>query len=260
MERTVLVGLQFDGTHFAGWQRQPQGRTVQGAFEAVLARLCGSPVVAHAAGRTDAGVHALGMAVSATVPARWTPDALGRALNALLPSDCWVQQVVETRSGFHARKCATARTYEYRVGTDPASRSPFRRPYEWALGRGLDLAQLHRAAELLPGRHDFRTLAVQTGGRRNCRCQVREARWAARACGGGLRFEITADRFLHHMVRMLVGTMMQIAQARRPVEDLALLLEGDGAVRASPPAPAEGLYFVRAEYPPHWFPDPASAT
>lgn len=260
MERTVLVGLQFDGTHFAGWQRQRQGRTVQGVFEAVLERLCGGRVGAHAAGRTDAGVHALGMAVSATVPVRWTPAALGRALNALLPPDCWVQQVVETQAGFHARKCATARSYEYRVGTDSGSRSPFRRPYEWALGRGLDSAQLHHAAELLPGRHDFRALAVQTGGRRNCRCQVREARWSPRTCGGGLRFEITADRFLHHMVRMLVGTMADIALGRRPVEDLAQLLEGDGAVRASPPAPAEGLYFVRAEYPGHWFPDRSSGT
>ncbi len=249
----MLARLHFDGAGFAGWQRQSSGRTVQGEVEAVLARLCGRPIRAHAAGRTDAGVHALGMAVSAVVPARWTPAALAKALNALLPPDCWVEEVVAARPGFHARKCASGRAYEYRIGTDEAARSPFRRPFEWALARELDLDRLVRAAARLPGRHRFDRLAVQTARRAHARCEIRLARWTQRSDRRGVRFEVAADRFLHHMVRMLVGTMADIALHRRPEEDLDRLLGLDDGVRASPPAPPEGLYFVRAEYPAHWF-------
>jgi tRNA pseudouridine38-40 synthase len=255
MSRTVLAQLQYDGSGFAGWQRQRQGRTVQGEFEAALARLCGGPIAATAAGRTDAGVHALAMAVSATVPAPWTPAALARALNAVLPDDCWVESVRDVRPGFHARKSAGARAYEYRIGTDRRSRSPFRRRFEWALGLPLNVAALHCGAEQLRGEHDFRNLAVHTGERRNCRCEIREARWTEREAGQGVRFEITADRFLHHMVRVLVRTMVDIALGRRPADDLPRLLALEPGVRASPPAPPHGLYFVRAEYPAHWFGD-----
>jgi tRNA pseudouridine38-40 synthase len=253
MDRTVLARLQFDGTRFAGWQRQPRARTVQGEVEAVLERLIGHRVPVHAAGRTDAGVHALGMAVSATVPDRWTPAALERAVNALLPSDCWVESVRQVRAGFHARKSATGREYEYRLGTDPSAASPFRRPYEWALGRAPAAEALAGAAERLGGVHDFRALAVHTGPRRNCRCHIRRAVWEPRPAGAGFRFRIAADRFLHHMVRILVGTMVDAALGRRPETDLDRLLSGADGVRASPPAPPQGLYFVRAEYPDTWF-------
>ncbi len=253
MDRTVCARLQYDGTRFVGWQLQPHGRTVQGEVEAVLARLCDRPVRAHAAGRTDAGVHALGMAISATVPARWTPDALRRALNALLPDDCWVGEVREVRPGFHARKSATGRAYRYRLGTDDGAHSPFRRPFEWALGRELDGILLADLAGTLAGRHDFRPLAVQTRAKENCWCTIRHAAWQARPGLEGWDFEVAADRFLHHMVRILVGTMVDIALGRRPAAELEGLLAGREGLRASPPAPPQGLYFVSAEYPDHWF-------
>lgn len=253
MDRTVCARIQYDGTRFVGWQIQPRGRTVQGELEAVLGRLCGAPVRAHAAGRTDAGVHALGMAVSAVVPARWTPAALRSALNALLPADVWVAHLEEAQPGFHARRSASGRAYRYRIGSDEAARSPFRRPYEWALGRELDAAALNRLAGALLGPHDFRALAVHTGMKRNCRCDVRRARWERRDGDIGWEFHVAADRFLHHLVRILVGTMVDAALGRRPEADLARLLDQDPGVRASPPAPAEGLYFVSADYPDHWF-------
>ena len=253
MDRTVCARLQYDGTRFVGWQIQPDGRTVQAEIEAVLTRLCDQPVRVHAAGRTDAGVHALGMAISATVPARWTPDALHRAMNALLPADCWIVDVREARAGFHARKSASGRAYCYRIGTDAGARSPFRAPFEWALGRDLDAAVLTGAVGRVTGSHDFRALAVHTGLKENCRCTVRQANWAARSDGQGWELSIRADRFLHHMVRILVGTMVDAATGRRPAEDLGRLLAGDALVRASAPAPAQGLYFVQAEYPEHWF-------
>jgi len=253
MPRTFLATLQFDGTSFLGWQRQREGRTVQGELEAVLSRLAGHAVRVHAAGRTDAGVHALGLGVSFTLPDRWTPDALGRALNALLPADCFATEVREARPGFHARTCATERRYQYLIGTDRLARSPFRRPFEWALGTPLELAPLAAAAARLVGARDFKAFSVQRAPRPHTRCEVRLAEWSRRAGGEGIRFEIRADRFLHHMVRMLVGTMVDVALARRPLADLDRLLAREPGVRTSPPAPAEGLYFVTASYPEEWF-------
>jgi tRNA pseudouridine38-40 synthase len=252
MARTFLVTLHYDGGSFAGWQRQATGRTVQSEVEQVLERICDQPVRVHAAGRTDAGVHAIGMAVSCTVPERWTGALLRRALNGLLPADCWAAEVQEMRAGFHARKCASGRRYRYLIGTDAASRSPFRRRYEWALGELLDGEALAAAAGTLPGEHDFGAFSVRSSARAHKRCRVAEARWAERPDGCGFRFEIAADRFLHHMVRMLVGTMAEIGLRRRALSDMNRLLALDPVLRTSPPAPAEGLYFVAAEYPAEW--------
>lgn len=199
------------------------------------------------------------MAVSLTVSERWTPAALQRGLNALLPRDCWVERATEAGAGFHARKSAEGRSYRYLVGTDQASRSPFRRPFEWALGRPLDLDCLNRVSDSLLGEHDFRSMAVQTGGKLNCRCEIRVAGWSARGIGLGVQFDVSANRFLHHMVRMLVGTMVDMALGHRPEEDMTRLLAVDPEVRSSPPAPAEGLYFVKADYPSSWFVEPPNS-
>lgn len=248
-----MVTLHYDGGRFAGWQRQATGRTVQEEIERVLARMCGEAIRVHAAGRTDAGVHAIGMAASAIVPDRWAPETLRRAMNALLPDDCWVAGVREMKSGFHARKCASARRYRYLIGTDEASRSPFRRRFEWALGEPLDQRALDRTAAALLGEHDFAGFSVRRSPRQHKRCRILEAAWPERPGSIGFAFEIVADRFLHHMVRMLVGTMVDIASRRRAEADLGFLLSGREGVRTSPPAPPEGLYFVEARYPEEWY-------
>lgn len=253
MPRTFLATLQYDGTRFVGWQRQREGRTVQQELETVLARLAGHDVRVHAAGRTDAGVHALGMGVSFTLPDRWTPAALERAMNALAPPDCFVAAVREARPGFHARKCAVERRYEYRIGTDALARSPFRRPFEWALGLPLEAAALNGVSAVLRGRHDFGAFAVKSAVRPHTRCEVRLLEWTARPEGAGVRLEIAADRFLHHMVRIVTATVVDAALGRRPPHDLTRLLERAPGVRASAPAPAAGLYFLSARYPETWF-------
>ena len=253
MPRTFLATLQFDGTRFVGWQRQRVGRTVQQELENVLARLAGHSVRVHAAGRTDAGVHALGLGVSFTLSERWTPDALWRALNALLPHDCYVLAVREARSGFHARKCAVERRYRYLIGTDPEARSPFRRPFEWPVRVAPALALLVEAARRIEGPHDFGSFAVRAHERPHTRCDIRVARWEPRTEAPGLQFVVSADRFLHHMVRILVATMVDIGTGRRPVTDIDRLLARDPIVRASAPAPAQGLYFVKVDYPDSWF-------
>jgi tRNA pseudouridine38-40 synthase len=249
MSRTFLAALHFDGSGFVGWQRQPAGRSVQAEFERVLERLFARRAVAHAAGRTDAGVHAVGLAVSFTGPASWSPRPLRRALNALLPKDCWVESVHPMVPGFHARKSALSRRYRYDIGTDDASASPFRRRFEWALGRPLDTAALRAAATLLLGEHDFRAFAAKGEPKPHYLCRLSRAEWQVRAEGRGVSFHVEADRFLHHMVRMLVGTIVDVGLDRRPLSDIEALLERGDNSETSPPAPPQGLYFVGATYP-----------
>ncbi|MDH4131562.1 MAG: tRNA pseudouridine(38-40) synthase TruA, partial [Gemmatimonadota bacterium] len=150
----------------------------------------------------------------------------------------------------------TGRRYRYLIGTDEASASPFRRPYEWSLGRPLDGELLERAASMIAGEHDFPAFAVrrpEDRSERPYRCLIRRAEWETRAGGEGHAFHIAADRFLHHMVRFLVGTMVDIGLGRRPVEDMTTLLARLDNQATSPPAPPQGLYFVAAEYPRSWY-------
>ncbi len=257
MTRTFLAVVQYDGGDFVGWQRQSSGRTVQGEFESVLTRLTGDRIVAHGAGRTDSGVHALGLGVSFTVPDKWTTADLHRALNALLPRDCWVESVRRMQDDFHARKCALGRRYWYDVGCDAAASSPFRRRYEWALGRPVDHARLAAAASVIEGEHDFAAFSVRGTPQRHFRCRIEQARWEQRESGrggvDGVRFHVAADRFLHHMVRMLVGTMIDIGLGRRAPGDMHELLAQTDNGTTSPPAPPQGLFFVAASYPERWY-------
>ncbi|MDH4046125.1 MAG: tRNA pseudouridine(38-40) synthase TruA [Gemmatimonadota bacterium] len=247
-EQSWYAVLHYVGRGFAGWQRQPADRTVQAEVEAVLERLDGARVVTTAAGRTDAGVHALGQVVGFTTLRGWTRDELRRAMNALLPPDVWSAEVGPSPPGFHARKDARARRYRYLVGCDAASRSPFRHPFEWALGRPLDAAALAETAQTIVGTHDFRALSAVGQEKPHYRCAVIHAAWQPRPAGAGYIFDVEADRFLHRMVRFLVGISVAIADGRRPSDDLGRLLTETDNRAASPPAPPEGLYLVRVRY------------
>ena len=260
MTRTFLALLHFDGRGFVGWQRQAAGRSVQGEVEAALERLAGARVPAHAAGRTDAGVHAAGMGVSFSLPARWSAPVLHRALNAVLPEECWLSAVHEMTDGFHARKSALFRRYRYLIGTDAAAASPFRRGFEWALCRPLDLSLLRAAASEIVGQHEFEAFAARGQLKPHYRCRIARAEWRERPGGAGVALQIQADRFLHHMVRMLVGTMVDVALGRRDPGDMARLLASSDNQATSPPAPAHGLYFVKAGYPPSAFAVPIEET
>ena len=241
--------LHYDGTGFSGWQRQPDRRTVQGVLEEALTRLCAAPMAALGSGRTDAGVHARGQAVGVRVPDRWGPRAIRRALNAVLPDDVWVASAHAMRDDFHARFGAIARRYSYYVGTDEAAASPFRRRTEWSVSRPMDRATLDEGARLIAGEHCFRAFAVRGTAppSDDHRCRVLDAVWRERE--GGLVFEIEANRFLHHMVRFLVGTMMDTAIARRPLADLATLLVAPDNDGVSAPAPAHALFLDQVRYP-----------
>jgi tRNA pseudouridine38-40 synthase len=247
--RPILLVTQYDGGRFAGWQRQPNVRTVQGEMEAVLARLCSTHVAAVGAGRTDAGVHAHGQGVGVRVPATWTPARLQRSMNALLPQDIWVAEATRMTEDFHSRRSAIERRYGYLVGTDAAARSPFRRRTEWAVPRPLDADVLHDEAAALLGEHTFRAFAIAgtAPADDHHRCVIQHASWVAR--DGGWVFEVAANRFLHHMVRFLVGTMIDVAQGRRPRGTLARLLVAPDNAETSAPAPAHGLSLRQVVYP-----------
>ena len=247
--RTVQLVLHYDGSAFAGWQRQPNVRTVQGELEQVLTRLTGSHVAALGAGRTDAGVHARGQAVGVRVSERWSAANLRRALNALVPRDIWVAAAHEMRPDFHARYSAVARRYSYNVGTDEEARSPFRRHIEWPYSRVLDHELLRRATRAIVGDHCFVAFAVRgtAPDTDDHHCVVRTAEWHER--DGRLVFEIEANRFLHHMVRFLVGTLIEVAAGRRADDAIERLLAADANDDVSPPAPAHALFLDRVTYP-----------
>ena len=251
----ILLVTQYDGGQFAGWQRQREARTVQGEMERVLARLCAGPTPAIGAGRTDAGVHARGQGVGVWVVPRWTPPVLQRAVNALLPHDIWVQSAHLMAPGFHPRRSAIARQYRYLVGTDAGARSPFRRRYEWALFKPLNAEALVSEAAALLGEHEFRAFAVAHTAPINDhhRCVVHHASWQER--DGGWVFDVAANRFLHHMVRFLVGTMIEVAQGRRPRGTISRLLTLAHNAETAAPAPAHGLSLHEVVYPPTLYRD-----
>ncbi|MFN2398340.1 MAG: tRNA pseudouridine(38-40) synthase TruA [Gemmatimonadaceae bacterium] len=249
-EHTVQLVLHYDGADFAGWQRQPAQRSVQSVLEEALARLCaGAPIAALGAGRTDAGVHARGQAAGVRLPARWSADEIRRGLNALLPEDVWVADAHEMKTEFHARYSAISRRYSYHVGTDDCAHSPFRRRWEWSPERALSREALDRCARAIVGEHSFRAFAVRgtAPASDENRCTVLRAGWRERP--GGLLFEIEANRFLHHMVRFLVGTMIDIASGRRDPADLDSLLLALDNRATSAPAPAKGLILDAVTYP-----------
>ena len=245
-ERRFKLTLHYDGAGFFGWQVQPGVRTVQAELEAALSRLRNSPTTVIAAGRTDRGVHATGQVVSATMPGKWRAADLHRALNAILPEDIWISAVEEAAPEFHARYDATSRSYVYRIGTEPAAASPFARRHCWPLGIALPLERLNQAAQRFLGRHSFRAFAKTGQPERGEVCTVTVAEW--RAAPGGVEFHVTADRFLHHMVRYMVGTMVDVARQRRPLSDIDDLLSGTSALETSAPAPPEGLFLSHVSY------------
>jgi len=246
-EHRIKLTLHYDGGGFAGWQFQPERRTVQGEVTTALSLVTDRPSTVVAAGRTDSGVHAVGQVASTLVPARWTAGALARALNAVLPDDIWVSAAEGVPLAFHARYDAVARGYLYRVGVHPVSRSPFLRRWCWPVRENLDPEALADAAGRFTGEHSFRAFAKTGQPERGERCTVHRSEW--RAWGrAGIAYHVIANRFLHHMVRYMVGTMIDVARARRPAGEIGGLLDERSGLATSPPAPARGLFLTRVYY------------
>ncbi len=241
---TVRLDLEYDGTEFRGWAKQPGLRTVQGELEAALATVLREPVELTVAGRTDTGVHARGQVASFATAAE-VPGDLARRLNGLGPRDIAVIAAAPVAEGFNARRDALARTYRYRVLTRQAS-SPFeeRRALWWP--HKIDRGALDACASALPGTHDFTAFTpTQTDHVRFDR-DIHRAEWSQ--SGDLLSFTITADAFMRSMVRVLVGTQLEVASGRRTLDSFKQLLRGAPRSAAGDTAPPHGLYLESVSY------------
>ncbi len=243
--RVVRLIIAYDGTGYVGWQRQETGESIQGLIEGALAKIDGGAVTLHGAGRTDAGVHALGQVASASMTASLDDRTLGRALNANLPPEIRILDVATVADDFHARFSATTKTYEYRIWNAPVVR-PFVRLYTWHVPQPLDMVRLQEASAAIPGEHDFAAFQGSGGVTHTTVRRILSAGW--RADGEALIFDIRGEGFLRHMVRSLVGTLVEIGHGRRGVDDLARLLRAPARADAGRTAPAHGLFLVRVDY------------
>lgn len=243
--RTLKLTIAYDGTRFVGWQRQAEGESIQGLVEDALAHFEGAPVTVHGAGRTDAGVHALGQIASVQVTCHHDVTTMTRALNAHLPGDVRVLLVEEAAGDFHARFSARSKTYRYRIRNTPVA-DPFDRAFAWHLPEPLDLHAMRRAAADVVGTHDFSAFkSAGTPTHSTVRTMISSE---LSDSGGMVTYDIAGDGFLRHMVRALVGTLVEVGRGWRKADNMTGLLHGAARVNAGATAPPHGLFLVRVDY------------
>jgi tRNA pseudouridine38-40 synthase len=240
----VRLDIEYDGSVFSGWARQPGLRTVQGELEAALATVLRETVELTVAGRTDTGVHALGQVASFAVESE-IPGDLARRLNGVVPDDIAVRAATEAAAGFDARRDATSRSYLYRVLATPAP-SPFERGRSLWWPHRFDLEELESCAAALLGTHDFTAFTPTQTDHVRFERDILAAGWTWEEPIAA--FRITADAFMRNMVRVLVGTMLDVASGRRTVEDFTRLLHGAHRSEAGDTAPPHGLYLESVAY------------
>jgi tRNA pseudouridine38-40 synthase len=282
--RTFKLTLAYDGTRYSGWQLQPDRRTVQGELEKALAQITQSAIRVTGSSRTDSGVHALGQVVSFQSETRIEADKLLRALNHTLPEDIVVRGLIDAPTGFHSIRHTIRKRYRY-VIHDGAIPDLLRRKYSWHCGHPLDAAAMHRAAQSLIGKHDFRSFESQGSNRDTSVRTVGDVSvsretaastdlWSVAKAGetragqGGVALpfvwlEIEADGFLYNMVRAIAGTLYEVGRGARPESWPGEVLQAMDRGRAGRTAPPEGLFLLWVEhreppYPPVVF-DTAAA-
>lgn len=243
--RTLKLTLAYDGTRLVGWQRQADGVSVQGVLEDALSLIEGARVSVHGAGRTDAGVHAIGQVASVTVGCSHDAATLQRALNAQLPDDVRVLAIEEAASDFHARFSARSKTYRYRIKNAPIT-DPFDRLYTWHVPETLDVDAMRRAAASLVGTHDFAAFQSTGSDPASTIRTVTRSEW--QQASGVLTYEIAGTGFLRHMVRAIVGTLVEVGRGWRQPASVAALLAGGSRSESGPTAPALGLFLVDVDY------------
>jgi tRNA pseudouridine38-40 synthase len=240
--RNILLRLAFVGTNYAGWQRQQNDTSVQGVVEQAIKALTGEEISLIGCSRTDAGVHAEDYIANFRTAVSIPADRFQPAIQTKLPRDIQILASKEVAPEFNARRCSYEKTYRYQIvlGT-----SPFYQDRWWQYAGIVDFGALPELAGLLVGMHDFSGFCVQKSLKSDNRCTIKDAAW--RKSGKKLYFKITGDRFLHHMVRFLVGAQFEVASGRQARRDFELMLKNPAEKRALYPAPAEGLYLMKVK-------------
>ena len=241
----IKLTIEYDGTNYHGWQIQPNGQTIQAILEQALEKFLGVKVRVNGSGRTDAGVHALGQVANFIAPEPVDLRRLHKGLNALTPHDIMVRQVESVPDPFDARRDAKSRLYRYRIWNHPAP-SAFHHRFSWHVHDPLDLTSMQEAIRFLEGEHDFGSF--QAAG-----CDalhpVRRIYFNSLDLEGDfLVYAVEATAFLRHMVRNIVGTLVEVGKGERSAVDFAELLEAKDRTRAGPTAPAHGLFLVEVKY------------
>lgn len=243
--------LAYDGTAFQGWQAQPRTDTIQGRLETALGRMAKAPVSVVGSGRTDAGVHALAQVAHFRLEHPIPTGGLVKGVNTMLPPEIRVRDVSEAPDGFHARYSATAKTYAYRLDRDPVP-LPFRSRFSLHYPHSLDLTAMNEAASCFEGEHDFRALRASACGAKTTTRRIFSSRFTSGSdepsTDGELVYEVTANGFLHHMVRNLVGTLLEVGAGKRDPASMLTLLDSGDRTLAGPTAPAKGLHLMRVDY------------
>jgi tRNA pseudouridine38-40 synthase len=246
VQRVFRLVLSYDGTDFRGWQVQPDAPTVQGALLDAARRFLGADVRVIGASRTDAGVHALRQTASLSIAAPLDAVAVGGALNAALPPAIRVLSVVPAAPGFDARRAALGKRYAYLVDTGVVA-APLWRRIAWHVPAPLDLTAMRTALAALRGRHDFSAFCAAAGTAAPPVCTVHAVHIVRRR--ERVAILISADRFLHHMVRNIVGSVVDVGRGAQRAGWLGDVLASGDRARAGPTAPAHGLVLVRVRYP-----------
>ncbi len=235
--------MEYDGTNFVGWQMQPNGRSVQEELEKGLRQILQEDCKTNAAGRTDSGVHARGQVANFLTTSNTSITKLLRSLNGVLPEDVAVLGGEEVDEKFHARYSAKARRYQYHISQKPTA---LRRYYSWEVGYPLDIAEMRRSVDLIRGEHDFQSFSKVEADVDHYRCIVQAAEWTER--NSNVELDVIANRFLHGMVRALVGTMVDVGRGYTSLEQFTEILAARDRRAAGMAAPAKGLFLVEVLY------------
>jgi tRNA pseudouridine38-40 synthase len=243
---TYKLTLSYDGTDFRGWQRLPKkGRSVQETIERALERVLGEEIEIAGAGRTDAGVHALGQVASFHTTARRPPESLMRDLNAVLPADLAVTALEEADVRFHARHNARAKTYRYRILNAPV-RDPLSRGYAYHVGEALDLRSMRRAAAVLTGKHDFQSFTNLKEKGKSFEREIYSIDFSKD--GEIIDIAFRGNGFLHNQVRIMAGALIDAGLGKLSEADIQSILEARNRALAPGAAPAAGLCLLSVEY------------
>jgi tRNA pseudouridine38-40 synthase len=238
--------LEYDGTNYSGWQLQSGQDSIQARLEAALAQIFGTALRVHGAGRTDAGVHALGQVAAFRAPRSFDSSELQRALNAILPPDIVVREASVVSDDFDPRRSARSRVYEYRLLTR-ATRSAFEYRYAWLIREPLDLDAMNRAAPRFLGEHDFAAMRSVGSEEKTTIRRVYKSVWY-RDGDERLIYRVEATAFLRHMVRTMVGLMVAVGMHRLPDGEVTAILESRDRSRAPAAVPPCGLFLVEVRY------------